>query len=689
MKKRQIATTLISFLFLAGFMISCGGGGGGGDGGSPPPPAPGPTSIRLSASSTDVLVGTSVTLTAITDQDLGPSGSSVIIFEGSTQLTSCRSGTQCTASVSSTTAGRRDFFARLIFSGGSFFPSSTVSVTWNAASFTVSLSTSSTSTSVGTSVTLTATANQDVGSTPFFIRILDGTTEIASCGSGTRCVQSVTSSISTTRTFVAKVARNDGSDVQATSSNLSVTWSAPTATSSSFTITFSASATIVTVGTTVTLTATTNQSVGPTQFFIQIFEGSNRLNTCGSGTECSTAVTETTAVTKSYVAKVARSDGTDVQATSNTISVTWSAPSPPPAVTASIILNSDESSDHVAQVLTSDRTVIDIWVQRDENGQIDYVSDYRLKFNDGTEAFVQLDALSRPSYFEDQSGKGFRVHFYLEGDRVDVTYFDSTRSQRVIVDLSTFTSGSTTLMLNNTMASANLKFGLVNPSQEGSNISQLQQSNQLVCGVLDAELAIPCNPAVNALFTIIGATACVGTVGFGCPAALIITTILGEILCETFEAISRANQCDTASEANLAEPESPILPPTTGEVSLQTGEVHITLTWDNATDVDLHVIEPSGEEIFFSHKSSATGGQLDVDDIDGFGPENIFWPEGRAPSGQYIVDVVYFASRGRGLSNYTVTVRRPASDGRQLTEEFSGTLRSGMERQRVTTFRVD
>jgi len=328
-------------------------------------------------------------------------------------------------------------------------------------------------------------------------------------------------------------------------------------------------------------------------------------------------------------------------------------------------------------------------VQRDENGQIDYVSDYRLKFNDGTEAFVQLDALSRPSYFEDQSGKGFRVHFYLEGDRVDVTYFDSTRSQRVIVDLSTFTSGSTTLMLNNTMASANLKFGLVNPSQEGSNISQLQQSNQLVCGVLDAELAIPCNPAVNALFTIIGATACVGTVGFGCPAALIITTILGEILCETFEAISRANQCDTASEANLAEPESPILPPTTGEVSLQTGEVHITLTWDNATDVDLHVIEPSGEEIFFSHKSSATGGQLDVDDIDGFGPENIFWPEGRAPSGQYIVDVVYFASRGRGLSNYTVTVRRPASDGRQLTEEFSGTLRSGMERQRVTTFRVD
>ena len=54
------------------------------------------------------------------------------------------------------------------------------------------------------------------------------------------------------------------------------------------------------------------------------------------------------------------------------------------------------------------------------------------------------------------------------------------------------------------------------------------------------------------------------------------------------------------------------------------GDVQITLTWDNTADLDLHVIDPQGERIAYFSPTSTSGGMLDVDDVDGFGPENIF-----------------------------------------------------------------
>ena len=111
------------------------------------------------------------------------------------------------------------------------------------------------------------------------------------------------------------------------------------------------------------------------------------------------------------------------------------------------------------------------------------------------------------------------------------------------------------------------------------------------------------------------------------------------------------------------------------------GLVHVTLTWDNATDVDLHVTEPNGEEIWYRNTRSNTGGQLDVDDTNGFGPENIFWPENSAPRGEYRVEVVYFDESGRGLANYEVTVRY----GNEI-RVFNDTLLIEDERDFVTSF---
>jgi len=95
------------------------------------------------------------------------------------------------------------------------------------------------------------------------------------------------------------------------------------------------------------------------------------------------------------------------------------------------------------------------------------------------------------------------------------------------------------------------------------------------------------------------------------------------------------------------------------------GDVQVSVSWDTETDVDLHVVEPSGEELWYGDKNSNSGGELDLDSnpacaIDGVNNENVFWPEGGAPIGTYIVRVDFYSdcSNCSGLcgANYTVTV---------------------------------
>jgi hypothetical protein len=105
-----------------------------------------------------------------------------------------------------------------------------------------------------------------------------------------------------------------------------------------------------------------------------------------------------------------------------------------------------------------------------------------------------------------------------------------------------------------------------------------------------------------------------------------------------------------------------------------TGDVQVSATWDTATDVDLHVVEPSGAEIYYGSPSSATGGLLDLDSnaacgIDNVNNENIRWPSGRAPSGTYTVRLDYWSSCGIASTNYVVTVNNGGN-----TQTFTGTF---------------
>lgn len=92
------------------------------------------------------------------------------------------------------------------------------------------------------------------------------------------------------------------------------------------------------------------------------------------------------------------------------------------------------------------------------------------------------------------------------------------------------------------------------------------------------------------------------------------------------------------------------------------GAFRISLTWTNNDDLDLHCVEPSGEEIYFSHKLSRTRGQLDIDMTHGGTPEkpcveNIFWvKQSDMQKGSYKIRVHNFSKRESTNQGYTIEI---------------------------------
>ncbi|MCB9597436.1 MAG: hypothetical protein H6719_32240 [Sandaracinaceae bacterium] len=108
------------------------------------------------------------------------------------------------------------------------------------------------------------------------------------------------------------------------------------------------------------------------------------------------------------------------------------------------------------------------------------------------------------------------------------------------------------------------------------------------------------------------------------------------------------------------------------------GDVEVTLTMGEATDMDLYVTDPSGVQIYFGNRDAFSGGHLDLDanaacsSNMGVDNEHIYWPAGRAPAGTYVVHVAHYESciSGRAVS-YRVTVRA-CGETVVLTGSFDG-----------------
>jgi tetratricopeptide (TPR) repeat protein len=85
--------------------------------------------------------------------------------------------------------------------------------------------------------------------------------------------------------------------------------------------------------------------------------------------------------------------------------------------------------------------------------------------------------------------------------------------------------------------------------------------------------------------------------------------------------------------------------------------LRVTLAWDaDGNDVDLHVVDPAGEESFYAHPQTAQGLQLYEDITRGFGPEVTRSAE--LVRGTYHVGVTYFNAGPMGVSRGVMVVLR-------------------------------
>lgn len=123
----------------------------------------------------------------------------------------------------------------------------------------------------------------------------------------------------------------------------------------------------------------------------------------------------------------------------------------------------------------------------------------------------------------------------------------------------------------------------------------------------------------------------------------------------------------------------------------RSGDVQISLMWDNYNDLDLHVLCPSGERIHGGNKKSECGGELDVDA--NVRPEtkkpveNVVWDDNTAQPGEYQVYVHHYKKhkkrRTKDPTKFKVIVNNV---GDML--EFDGALSHGDPIKLVAQFKV-
>ncbi len=84
-------------------------------------------------------------------------------------------------------------------------------------------------------------------------------------------------------------------------------------------------------------------------------------------------------------------------------------------------------------------------------------------------------------------------------------------------------------------------------------------------------------------------------------------------------------------------------------------DVRVVLNWDtDNSDMDLHVIDPRGEECFYSHARTELGGRISADVTGGYGPEEFLLK--RAVPGTYKVRANYFGTRQQSVIGATTVV---------------------------------
>lgn len=112
-------------------------------------------------------------------------------------------------------------------------------------------------------------------------------------------------------------------------------------------------------------------------------------------------------------------------------------------------------------------------------------------------------------------------------------------------------------------------------------------------------------------------------------------------------------------------------------------DVRVVMTWDaDVTDIDLHVIEPTGQEAFYEYNRTLAGGLVSADFTQGYGPEEYLIH--RAVPGTYKIAANFYGSQQQSLQGpVTVQATVITNFGRANEKRQAMTLRLTEQKETV------
>lgn len=312
--------------------VPCPGGGttqnpGGGTGS-------GGWSISLTASATDLVAGNDFVLTATANKNVSGTGFAIfIVNQTDNEIVWCQNVAVCTYTDFKNELGARTYqaFVANLQGQDTQASSGTVAVQWKAWMGTVTLSVADATVDAGDVVHLIATANPTINGSVYMIRV-----ERTDSGFGGNCLESPCDKTDTydagvSYTYIAKVLKNDGTDLRASSSPLTVTWEATEEWAGRVFLMTAGGVDSVKPGVRVVLEAYADPPLTNTDLVVRVseVEGSGQSATCEDSTaaRCTMVVQSSSALTRIFSAVVVKRDGSGgVKATaSDLVSVTWSS----------------------------------------------------------------------------------------------------------------------------------------------------------------------------------------------------------------------------------------------------------------------------------------------------------------------------------------------------------------------------
>lgn len=117
-------------------------------------------------------------------------------------------------------------------------------------------------------------------------------------------------------------------------------------------------------------------------------------------------------------------------------------------------------------------------------------------------------------------------------------------------------------------------------------------------------------------------------------------------------------------------------------------DIKVYLTWDtDNSDVDLHVVNPAGEDVNYQHKTGQFGGALFDDVTTGYGPESFTTKS--AAKGGYEIKVNYYSAGRSNFSEARGEVVVILNEGRADEKKHVIPYRLFESKQTVTVARIE